>query len=108
MSSFGKVAELVFRMMTPQAKCRYTDQSFPFNYITSNPERGILTYKEIGAGATVNWQMELLPLGLFHSNTKLIPLRFMPTILETTLGSMTQMWQGVSGQTVVFIVQVCI
>ena len=93
--SAGKVAETIFRMMTPNAKVRYCDQSFPLVLSGSgacDPERGKLSYSPIAASATVPWQMELLPLGLFHSQNKLLPLRFMPLILEFTLGGMNQMF----------------
>ena len=98
----AKVQEMIFRMMNPQAKVRYCDQSFPLQFAhataanNSNVERGVLKYKEIpkssAAGANPPFQMELLALGLFHGNTKLIPLRFMPMILEFTLGGLKQMF----------------
>ena len=97
--NLGKVAETIFRTMTPNAKVRYTDQSFPLILSgsgASDPERGKLAYNPIAANASVHWQMELLPFGLFHSQNKLLPLRFMPLILEFTLGGMQQMFNTAS------------
>ena len=100
--NMAKVQEMIFRMMHPQAKVRYCDQSFPLQLhhatATENcdPERGTLKYKPIpkspDAGSSPPFQMELLSLGLFNGNTKLIPLRFMPMILEFTLGGLKQMF----------------
>ena len=90
----GRVSELIYRLMPPQAKVKYCDQSFPLvlkpkvfsttagTLTDVDHEQGLLEYEPIPQGAS-HCMMPFWALGMFHGQKLMLPLQFLSSMVIT-------------------------